>query len=97
MTELRLVTRYLSRCNHPFVAVKGFETTLYCGTSYCKGECGYPALMLALPAGTELKAHSDMVAHGPVWQQKEWTGERVQVLSLFPDLDLNKTQNMWWY
>jgi len=55
-----------------------YGTQEFCGESWCRGTCGHPALFLAYQ-GRQLKAHSDMTACGPVWQDKDklWEGERI--------------------
>lgn len=84
---------------HPFIRIMNDDTVpqLYCGYSHCKGKCGYPALMLTHPTYGEMKAHSSMVASGPVFQQKEWHGSKVQVLDLIAGLDPDICLKMWWY
>lgn len=54
------------------------EPSSYCGDSWCNGVCGLPALVV--PGTPEMKAHSSMVAHGPVMQawRVTWTGAKVE-------------------
>lgn len=73
------------------------QAARYCGYSHCTGDCEYPALMLTHPTQGEFKAHSNMVAAGPVWQKKPWTGAKVQVLDLFPEMDPDVLLKMWWW
>ncbi len=78
------------------------QSKRYCGESWCGGACGFPALVLVAfpdhPDGpVALKAHSAMVACGPVWQQCRvpWTGDNEPLpegVQQLPDL----TKMMWW-
>ena len=77
---------------HLHVQVDG-EGVEYCGESHCRGRCGLPALFLRY-GGKEFKAHSNMVAVGAVWQQKEWDGPRVYVPETENAEELIKA--MWW-
>lgn len=86
---------------HPAIQV---EDKVYCGSTWCTGTCGLPALTLAhiyeCPdlghRELELKAHGQMVACGPVWQQfrVKWTGQKVPLQSNETLEDLRKM--MWW-
>lgn len=73
------------------------EDQKYCGESWCDGRCGLPALVLNHSTEGEFKAHSNMVACGPVWQRFRvaWQGNKVPVdmSGLDPD---NTLQMMWW-
>jgi hypothetical protein len=82
---------------HSNIIIVGQEATHYCGDSHCKGSCGFPALMLAHPLYGEFKAHSSMVACGPVFQKKPWDGSKVQILDLIPDLDPETCLKMMWW
>lgn len=87
---------------HSLMRVNEIETK-FCAYSHCHGQCGYPALFLRYDykhpnlGEVELKAHGNMVAHGPVWQQKEWHGERVYITDLVPGLDLERVIKMMWW
>lgn len=65
---------------------------LFCGDSWCTGTCGLPALTLK-----GLKAHSNSVAVGPVWQEfrVSWAGEKVEV-SDFTTETPDDLQKMLW-
>jgi hypothetical protein len=82
---------------HNLLEIEG-RPEQYCGYTHCKGECGYPALMLTHPTHGELKAHSSMVAAGPVFQHRhKWEGTKVQVLDLDPSFDPNELVKRWWF
>ena len=51
-----------------------------CGQSWCKGDCGLPALVLN-DGEVERKVYGQMVAHGYVFQpwRVSWEGERIAV------------------
>lgn len=82
----------------------------FCAESFCRGQCGYPALFLreVVPAGShgasvdeegrhyyDYKAHGSVVSCGPVWQKKEWDGERVY-LAFDADRIEKMIDKMWW-
>lgn len=82
---------------HTLLLVEGVQVPAnesngyFCGESHCRGTCGYPGLF-ARWEGRELKAHSNMVAVGRVWQEKPWTGERLYV----PDDVVPSVVNLFW-
>lgn len=72
-----------------------WSDSLFCGESWCSGDCGLPALVLpATHERSERKAHSNMVAHGPVVQmwRVPWTGARVTVPEEFREW----IEGQWW-
>ena len=70
---------------HPVVRVTYTEGGVprdYCGDSWCKGNCGLPALVIpAHDKYPEMKAYSNMVAAGHFMQawRLGWTGAKVEV------------------
>lgn len=68
-----------------------------CGESWCRGDCGLPALVLIDEGrGLAYKAYSAMTACGPVWQpfRVQWTGECLPT-PFVGDIDV-MTKMMWW-
>lgn len=80
---VRIRTDYRPGQSHPdvlVVLVDGEPELRFCGDSWCTGECGLPAAVLAdIGDGRgERKMYSSMTACGPVMQswRVKWTGER---------------------
>lgn len=87
----QLVTKHIEVC-HPTLELRmteGFVGPLeqYCGYSWCRGECGYAALVLTDDSGMESKVYSSMTAYGPVVQpwRREWKGSKVELPKEFHD------------
>jgi hypothetical protein len=77
---------------------KTWDERRFCGQSWCDGRCGLPALVLLVEHQNHthvLKAHSSMVACGPVWQSFRvgWIGDNIPVQTDDP-VDLSKMY--WW-
>ncbi len=81
---------------------KTYGPQRWCGDSWCRGSCGFPALVHVteidhVHGPLVLKAHSAMVACGPVWQpfRVKWVGDCEPLppeLQELPDL----LKLMWW-
>lgn len=74
---------------HPTLRSSATGDTVFCAHSHCRGACGLPALFLE----GDIKAHGEMVACGPVWQQKPWDGERVYLPAEFRT---DRIRNFYW-
>jgi hypothetical protein len=85
------------RPTHPTIKTNQHGDQLFCGYTWCRGECGLPALFMKYEGPqaegpTEFRAHGSMVANGPVWQRNRWNGERVY----YTPPDAEKALKMWW-
>lgn len=79
---------------HPVLEVtyQGTETNRYCGDSWCSGKCGLPALVTFDNEGNEMKAHSNMVSVGRVFQlfRVPWTGGKESLPEEFRDSNISR-------
>ena len=82
---------------HPTIITTLTANQQFCGYSHCRGECGFPALVLEdrswVGGPRFLKMHGSMVACGPVWQTKRWDGEVVYMPQEYRD---KKCYSMYW-
>ncbi len=83
-----------------------WDPRTFCGSSWCAGQCGMPALVLnwtdtkgydTKGKTFEFKAHSSMVACGPVFQRFRvaWNGEKTDLPATAGDGD-QLLKMMWW-
>jgi hypothetical protein len=105
MTECNFKLR-MNRDEHPtFTASFGrdgffVEMGPFCGQSWCKGDCGFPALTLTVDPKVnpyEMKAFGVMVACGPVFNNFRvgWTGAKISVPEEAGDPEIMRKM-MWW-
>lgn len=86
--------------SHVLLTCSATGEMFFCGASHCSGVCGFPALVLDVETENpselrRLKAHSSMVAVGPVWQYKaHWKGP-VHVLATVKATD-SELGRYWW-
>lgn len=82
-----MIVKDMSDDNHRKIIIKysnkeDYESTIYCGQTYCTGICGLPALTIRYcddcENSLELKAHGNQVAVGPVFDgfRVKWLGEK---------------------
>jgi len=83
--------------SHPDLLVCSLTGEKYfCSSPHCVGECGLPGLFLR-HNGQEYKALGSIISIGPVWQRKDWIGDKVYVDQGLCASPSNELIELWWF
>lgn len=72
-----------------------YKGSIYCGDTWCLGECGHPALVTTGHDGRLWKVHGEQVACGLVMNKplsEHWAGKVEEVTGT----DAEWLNNAWW-
>lgn len=99
----KIETKWINPQDHITILVTfepGEPTHEFCGVTYCRGECGFPAAVLPKCPGdcVERKMRSSVVACGalmgsfPWFPNDEWTGKKFVIPERYRESFMQK---MW--